>query len=232
MMMARELRGARYDFESVNDPGRSWLWLVADAQMRSLQRTPSPSAYVPISQNPTTVMTVYARAESESIDLEAAMRQVLAAAAPEVGVLAQGSLHDRMGSSLRSTVMVARLAGIFGGLAVLLTAMGLYGVISCMASSRMHEVGVRMALGAQRNSVLGLFVRQAAVLAGIGVAVGIALTCALQGAIRNLLYGVTARDPMTLLAIGVGVVLLAVLAALAPAYRATRVAPVTALRYE
>jgi len=89
-----------------------------------------------------------------------------------------------------------------------------------------------MALGAQRNSVLGLFVRQAAVLAGIGVVVGIALTFALQGAISNLLYGVTARDPMTLLAIGVGVVLLAVLAALAPAYRATRVAPVTALRYE
>ena len=208
------------------------IGVVADAQMRSLQRTPSPSAYVPMSQNPTTVMTVYARAESESIDLGAAMRQALAAAAPEVGVLAQGSLHDRMGSSLRSTVMVARLTGIFGGLAVLLTAMGLYGVISFMASSRKHEVGVRMALGAQRNSVLGLFVRQAAVLAGIGVVVGIALTFALQGAISNLLYGVTARDPMTLLAIGVGVVLLAVLAALAPAYRATRVAPVTALRYE
>lgn len=106
-------------------------------------------------------------------------------AAPEIGVLVQGSLHERMARSLRDTVMVARLAGIFGRLAALLAAMGLCGVISFMASSREHEIGVRMALGAQRNSVLGLFVRQAAVLA-----------------------------------------------ALAPAYRATRVAPVTALRQE
>ena len=208
------------------------LGVVADARMRSLQRTPSPSAYVPASQNFTTFMTVYVRAESESIDLGPAMRQVLATAAPEIGVLVQGSLHERMGRSLRDTVTVARLAGIFGGLAALLAAMGLYGVISFMASSRMREVGVRMALGARPKAVLGLFVRQAAVLAGVGVAVGVALTIALQGMIGSLLYGITAGEPMTLLTIGVGVVLLAVLAALAPAHRATRVTPVSALRQE
>jgi len=208
------------------------LGVVADARMRSLQRTPSPSAYVPVSQNPTTFMTAYTRAETESLDLGPAMRQVLATAAPEIGVLVQGSLHDRMSASLRDTVMVARLAGLFGGLAVVLAAMGLYGVISFMASSRRHEVGVRMALGAQRNAVLRLFVTQAALLAGAGVAIGVVLTVALQGTLANLLYGITAGEPVTLLTIAIGVLSLAVFAALAPAYRATRVAPVTALRQE
>jgi predicted permease len=208
------------------------IGIVADAQMRSLQQSPRASAYTPVSQDFTTFMTIYARAASEQLDLGAAMRGALSDAAPEIGVLVQGSLHDRMGESLRNTVMVARLGGIFGVLAAVLAAMGLYGVVSFIVSSRRHEVGVRMALGARRDSVLGLFVRQAAVLAAVGVVLGVGLTLALQGAISNLLYATSAGDPATLVSIAAGVFALALLAAFAPAYRATRVAPVTALREE
>lgn len=219
--------------EETRDPERSLrvIGVVADAQMRSLQRAPSPSAYTPVAQGFSTRMTIYARSELVA-DVAAPMRQVLASAAPEIGVLAQGTLHDRMGRSLRNTIMVARLAALFGGLAALLAAMGLYGVIAFVVSSRRREVGVRMALGAQRHAVLALFVRQAAVLAVVGVIIGAALTAALSGAIANLLYGIGTGEPMTLLAIGIAVVLLAVVAAFAPAYRAARVAPVTALRQE
>ncbi len=215
------------------DPERSLrvIGVVADAQMRSLQRPPSPGAYTPIAQDFSTRMTVYARS-GLAAELAAPMRRVLAEIAPEVGVLAQGTLHERMGRSLRDTIMVARLAGLFGGLAALLAATGLYGVVSFVVSSRRREVGVRMALGAQRHAVMSLFVRQAALLATVGVIVGIALTLALRGAIASLLYGVGTGEPMTLLIIGIGVVLIAVVAAFAPAYRAARVAPVIALRQE
>lgn len=206
--------------------------VVADAQLRSLQQTPRASAYTPSSQDFSPFMTIYARAASEHVDLAPAMRSVLKNAAPEIGVLVQGSLHDRMGDSLRDTVMVARLGGIFGVLAALMAAMGLYGVISFLVSTRRHEIGVRMALGARRDAVLGLFVRQAAMVAAVGVVLGAGLTLAAQGAIANLLYATSPNDPATLIGIAVGVLLLALVAALAPAYRATRVAPVTALRDE
>jgi putative ABC transport system permease protein len=208
------------------------IGVVADARMRSLQQAPRPSVYAPISQSVARYMTIFARASSATLDLGTALRQVLAAAAPDVGVLAQGSLHERMGRSLRDTVTVARLAGIFAVLAAVLAAMGLYGVASLIASNRRHEIGVRMALGAQQRSILGLVIRQAAQLAVLGVAIGIILTLTLEGAIGSLLYEVSAGDPATLVVIAVSVVALAMLAALAPAYRATRVSPVTALRQD
>ncbi|NKB88278.1 MAG: FtsX-like permease family protein [Acidobacteria bacterium] len=208
------------------------IGVVADAQMRSLQQAPRPNVYTPVSQDRASFMTIYARAANESIDLAGPLREALATAAPEIGVLIQGSLHQRMAESLGQTTLVARLAGIFGVLAAMLAASGLYGVMAFIASSRRREVGVRMALGAERGSVLRMFVRQAVILATLGVALGTALTLALGGTISNLLYGVAPGDPVTLLAIALAVIALAVIAAFTPAYRATRVAPVAALRQD
>jgi putative ABC transport system permease protein len=137
-----------------------------------------------------------------------------------------------MSNSLRDTLMVARLGGIFGVLAVVLAGVGLYGVVSFVASSRTHEVGVRMAMGAQRGHVLRLFIRQAVVLSAAGIALGVMLTLAAGSTVGSFLYGVSASDPRTLALIAALVMGLAVAAAALPARRASRIDPVSALSNE
>jgi ABC-type antimicrobial peptide transport system permease subunit len=143
-----------------------------------------------------------------------------------------GVLHDRLGNSLRDTQTVARLGGIFGALAALLAAVGLYGVVSYVASSRTHEVGVRIALGARGGDVMRLFIRQALAFTAGGIVLGTLLTFAAGGAITSFLFGVSAYDPATLALIGAGVVSIALMASAVPALRASRVDPVSALRRE
>lgn len=149
---------------------------------------------------------------------------------PDLGVLSLESLHERMGRSLGDTLTVARQVTIFALLAVILAGIGLYGVVSYIASSRTHEVGVRMALGAQARDILGLFAAQAVTMAGVGIAAGIGLTLAVGGLLASLLYGVSARDPLTLTVIAAYMLFVALIAATLPAVRTTRVNPVSALR--
>jgi len=122
--------------------------------------------------------------------------------------------------------------GIFAALALLLSCVGIYGVISYLAGQRIQEIGIRMALGAQRNDVLRLILGHGANVAAMGVAVGVAASLALTRLMANLLFGVSAYDPVTFLAVGCLLILVALAAAYIPARRAMRVDPVVALRYE
>ena len=124
------------------------------------------------------------------------------------------------------------LLGIFAALALVLSCVGIYGVISCLAGQRTHEIGVRMALGAQRNDVLRLVLGHGAKMALIGVAAGIAASLALTRLMAKLLFGVSAYDPLTFLAVACLLVAVALAAAYIPARRAMRVDPMIALRYE
>jgi ABC-type antimicrobial peptide transport system permease subunit len=128
--------------------------------------------------------------------------------------------------------LIATLSGFFGVLALVLAGVGLYGVISHAVSRRTREIGIRMALGAQRSSVLWLVLRDAALLVIVGAVIGAPTAVALTRLAKAFLYGVSAQDPLTLAA---GLALLALVAALAsvlPARRATQVQPTTALRCE
>jgi ABC-type antimicrobial peptide transport system permease subunit len=177
-------------------------------------------------------MSLFVRTAGEPTSLTRPLQALVRDLAPDLGIMQMGVLHDRMGSSLRDTLAVARLGGVFGILAVVLAAIGLYGVVSHVASSRTREIGVRMALGARSADVLALFLRQGGKLAAAGMVLGFLLTLAASGAIASFLYGVSATDPSTLLIIATAVLLIAMLATVLPALRASRVDPVASLRRE
>jgi predicted permease len=135
-------------------------------------------------------------------------------------------------SSIAAQRFSMTLLGIFAALALVLSAIGIYGVISYFVGQRSQEVGIRMALGAQRSNVLWLILGQGARMAGIGVAIGVAASLILTRLMSSMLYGVRAYDPLTFAGVASLVIVVAVLACYIPALRATRVDPVTALRYE
>ena len=127
---------------------------------------------------------------------------------------------------------MAILSGLFGALAVLLASVGLYGVISYTVARRTNEIGIRIALGASRGSVIGLVLRETGVLLGAGVGVGIVISLAVGSAVQSLLFGLEASDPLTLVAAGTALAVVALLASYLPARRASMVDPAIALRGE
>ncbi len=128
--------------------------------------------------------------------------------------------------------LMAKLSGFFGLLASLIAALGLYGVMSYLVARRTNEIGIRMALGAQRHDVLSLVLRNCALLLAPGLVLGAVLSAAVAQAARAILFGLKPTDPRVLVAAIVGLGLLALLACLLPARRATRIDPIVALRYE
>lgn len=127
---------------------------------------------------------------------------------------------------------MATLSGFFGGLAVILAIVGLYGVISYMVVRRTNEIGIRMALGANRSGILSLILREAGWLLSVGVGVGIVLSLAGARAAKSLLYGLTPYDPLTLVAAIALIAIVAVAASSLPAQRASKLNPMVALREE
>jgi putative ABC transport system permease protein len=124
------------------------------------------------------------------------------------------------------------LLGIFAGIALVLAAVGIYGVMNYSVNQRKHEIGIRMAIGAQRSDIMKMIVGQGMLLATIGVAIGVVAAFLLGWAVEMLLFGVSGRDPLTFIALPLVLVLVALLASYVPARRATRVDPMIALRAE
>jgi len=142
------------------------------------------------------------------------------------------TMNQVLARSLDDSRFYMRLLGIFAAVAVLMAVLGVYGVMSYLVSRRTHEIGVRVALGAKRVDVLGLFAAVGLRLAVMGVVAGSALSLALTRVIASFLFGVKANDPLTYAAVAAGLIAVAVLASYIPARRATKVDPVVALRYQ
>ncbi|HEV7670358.1 MAG TPA: ABC transporter permease [Thermoanaerobaculia bacterium] len=164
--------------------------------------------------------------------LKEPVKKAILAAYPEVPIEDLDSLSVSLGSQVQDERLIARLSAIFGLLGLVLAAIGLYGVVSYAIARRTHELGLRMALGAQRAGVLWMVLRETLLLALAGTALGIPAALAVTRAVESRLYGLTPTDPATL-AVAIGILLLvALVAGSVPGARATRVNPVQALRYE
>jgi len=213
-------------------PMRQIVGVVADVRQRGLTSAPGPQVYVPRSQSPIGSMIFVVRTTVVPSSIADAARIEMQHVDPDLPIFRVKTLDQYFDQSVAQPHFLSVLLGIFAALAVLLAAVGIYGVISYSASQRTHEMGVRMALGADRRDVLLLVVGHGFRLALIGAAAGIIVSLLLTRFLSSLLYQVAPTDPFTFVAVLLLLGTVAFLACYIPARRATKVDPLVALRYE
>src|SRR5262249_9311495 len=211
---------------------REIVGLVGDERFEGIDVGPAPAMYLPIDQNPQPSVTVAIRTVSDPFAAAPALRAALRATDPTLALFEVDTAEGTLAGSLRQRRFVLMLLGGFAAVALLLAAVGTYGVVSFAVGERTREVGVRLALGARPAHVFGLVVRQGMTLAAVAVGLGVLGALALGRMMENLLFGVRARDPLTLATVAAGLLLTAFAASALPALRATRVDPVRALRLD
>jgi predicted permease len=188
--------------------------------------------YYSLLQQPVPLASFLIRSQSDPSRLAGGMKDAVRAVDPGLAVARIKVMSDLVSSSLASRRFVVTLLGIFAGLALVMAVIGLYGVISYSVGQRTQEIGIRMALGAQRSEVLRLVIGQGMQLAGIGLAIGLVASLAFSRLLRNQIFHVSAFDPLTFVATALILIAAAALACYIPAHRAMQVDPMIALRYE
>jgi predicted permease len=177
-------------------------------------------------------MTMYVRTSLDPNQIFSALRGQVREMDPNVPIYGMRTMDDQISNSLNTERLTASLSAAFGLLATLLAAIGLYGVMAYTVARRTREIGIRMALGAVQGNVIWMVMREVLVLVAIGVGAGVPIAFALMGLVKSQLYGLAPNDPSTLALAAVGLSFVACLAGYFPAWRASRVDPIKALRYE
>jgi putative ABC transport system permease protein len=206
------------------------IGVVGDIRHRGLESAPAPAMYFPTYENHW--MNLVIRTKGDAAGLAAAVRKEVQGIDPDQPVANVRTMQEWVERAVAAPRYRTVLLALFALVALVLAASGIYGVMSYTVTQRTHEIGVRMALGARRLDVLQLVVRQGMTMVVVGVAVGLAGALALTRLMSSLLFGVTARDPLTFVAVAASLTLVAFVACYLPARRATRVDPLVALRYE
>jgi predicted permease len=214
-------------------PKLTVVGVVADAHYGGLNEQPPPVVYGSILQHDYSMGPAFTiRTTGDPTALVASVRAVLAQIDKNLPMADISTMDEIMSTSVAQPRLEAVLLGLFGGLAMLLAAVGIYGVMSYSVSQRTSEIGVRMALGAERSDVLLLICKQGLRLAGVGLAAGLGLAWGATRLMSKVLFGVSPTDPLTFASILAILGMVALLACYLPARRATKVDPMVALRYE
>ena len=211
------------------------IGIVADSKYASINERPLPQLFLPMSRNEVSTLRLFARATGNPGPLVAEIRNAIRALDPSLPVYDARTVSEHMQVAVFSQRMAANLLGAMGVLALLLAAIGLYGVMAYAVSQRMQEMGIRLALGASPASLLNMIVSQGMKLTTIGLVIGLALALAAFGsigAVRTLLPGISPMDPITFVAVPIGLALIALLATWIPGRRAGKVDPLVALRVD
>lgn len=223
----------RFGEDGSNAPWITIIGVAKEFRHYRLPRPMGPAIYFPQLAAPSAAQTLVLRTSlRDPMALAPAVREVLKKLDPDVPAFQVQTLEQAVSRSLWRQRLQGEVLGTFATLALLLAAVGIYGVISYAVAQRTRELGVRMALGATRGQVLGLVLGQGLRLAVAGVVIGIVAALALSRVVASLLYGVSATDVATFAGVPVALALIAMLATLVPARRATRVDPVVAMRTE
>jgi ABC-type antimicrobial peptide transport system permease subunit len=208
--------------------------VVGDIRYASLRRSAPAGAYLPLSQSEEHKpdYTAVVRIEGSAAPLAAAARQLTAKMAPDVPAPVITSMSADIDGTISSERMMAMLAIFFAVCALLVTAIGLYGTLAYSTARRTGEIGIRIALGAQRTQVVGMVFRENALVAATGSLLGLGVALLASRALASFLYGTSARDPRVMIASVAALSAIASAASLVPAIRAARIEPITALRTE
>jgi predicted permease len=234
---------ARYFFANDNPIGKritledyknlEIIGVVADTKYRDLKEAPPKTAYIPYSQYTNTNQRILGvRATRDASAIIAAIRREVRTLDPNLPIYAIKTFAEQINDSISRERLVALLSTLFGLFALLLAALGLYGVIAYSVSQRTREIGIRVALGAKQSDVLRMILRQGMVVVGAGIAIGLVAALALTHLVRALLFGIAPTDLLTFTAVPVTLAAVALFACLIPARRAAKVDPTVALRYE
>jgi len=211
--------------------GSTVVGVIGDAVYASaIERDPPPFYLVPLAQNYESGMTLFVRTSGDPIALLPSVRQAVRQIDPQLVVARPRTLADEFARSVGDERLMATLVGLFGGLALLLAAVGLYGVMAHATSQRRTEIGIRLALGARPSSVLWLIVTAGLRLIAIGAVLGAAAALFASRAVESQLFGIKPIDPITYLAVAIVLVAVGVAACAIPARRAMQIDPVRALR--
>ncbi len=224
--------GKRFNFNGPSDPYWTVIGVAADGKYNTLGEEQKPAFYRSMLRTYSSTVVLVARVEGDPHAVLASLRGEVQRLDPSLPIYDAKTLTEHMQVPLFPARMAAVVLGSFGVLALALAAIGIYGVMSYVVAGRTREIGLRMALGADRASVLRLIVGQGMTLALVGLAVGLLFAFAAARLLTSLLYGVSPGDPLTFAAVAALLASVAFLACYVPARRATRVDPMIALRYE
>jgi predicted permease len=212
--------------------GGTVVGIAADVRDHGPLANVGPTVYLSHAQFPVSFMTLAIRTNGEPTTVIEPMRAALTELDPDVPMFSVRTMEQRVASAVVRPRVYLILLSLFAATAVLLAALGIYGVLMHAVAQRTREIGIRLALGARRGEVVGMVVRQAAVLAFAGLACGLVLAFGASRLIRSLLFGIEPSDAVTYAAVALTLLGIAVLASYLPARRASRIDPVRALRYE
>ncbi|MBA2732355.1 MAG: ABC transporter permease [Acidobacteria bacterium] len=214
-------------------PSREIVGVVGNVRHNGLDEEVQPEYYNPFFQMPDRQMDLVVRsANANPAALASTVRATIKGVDKDQLIWEVKTMDERISQSVAPRRFQMTLLGVFAALALVLASIGIYGVMSYAVTQRTHEIGLRMALGAQTKDVLRLVVGRGMMLAGLGIAAGLAASFALTRVMASLLYGVSATDPVTFTGIALLLAVVAFLASYIPARRATKVDPMIALRYE